>query len=164
LLLTILNYKEVFPQGETNYGLIPPTTSSLDYTIHFQNTGNYPAEYVILRDTIDDDLDISSIDVAMTSHNCTVTVEDDKVLVFTFAHIQLPDSTTDEPNSHGFVRYKMNLKPNLPLDTHIDNTAYIYFDFNAPVITNTVHSTLYEKMEIAMNQNFVALSWRCDRY
>jgi PKD domain len=149
------NDKHVSPQGETSYGLIPPTTPTLEYAVNFQNTGNWPATYVVIRDTIDDDLEITSIDMQMASHPCTVTVEQDKILVFTFNNINLPDSTTDEPNSHGFVKFGMNLKSNLPLDTHIDNTAYIYFDFNAPVITNTTHNTLYEKMEIAMNQNFV---------
>ena len=59
-----------------------------------------------------------------------------------FNNILLADSAHDEPNSHGFVSYKINLKPSLALGTQINNTANIYFDYNAPVITNTTINTL----------------------
>jgi hypothetical protein len=61
----------------------------------------------------------------------------------------LPDSTSNEPLSHGSVTYKIKIKQNLPEGTQIKNTAYIYFDFNAPVITNTTLNT------IATPQNIV---------
>jgi hypothetical protein len=54
----------------------------------------------------------------------------------------LPDSNTNEPASHGFVTYKVNLKPSLTIGTVINNYASIYFDYNAPVITNTTVTTL----------------------
>ena len=56
---------------------------------------------------------------------------------FNFPNINLPDSNTNEPASHGYVQYKVKLKDNLPIGTEINNTAFIYFDFNAPVVTNT---------------------------
>jgi hypothetical protein len=40
------------------------------------------------------------------------------------------------------LAYKINLKPNLPVGTQIHNTAAIYFDYNAAVLTNTVLNTL----------------------
>jgi hypothetical protein len=40
------------------------------------------------------------------------------------------------------VQYKIKLLPNLPQGTDISNTAFIYFDFNPPVVTNTtINST-----------------------
>jgi hypothetical protein len=37
--------------------------------------------------------------------------------------------------------YRIKLKDNLPLGTQITNTASIYFDYNAPVVTNTTLNT-----------------------
>jgi hypothetical protein len=148
------NMKEVFPAGQTQYGLISPQTSRLEYTIHFQNTGNWPATFVIIRDTIDiAHLDITSTEIQMTSHPCTISVENDNVLVFTFNNINLPDSSADYFGSQGFVKYGIQLKQNLPLYTEITNTAAIYFDFNAPVITNTTTNTLYNPMNLAVALN-----------
>ena len=39
-------------------------------------------------------------------------------------------------------QYKIRLNDNLPAGTHVNNTAYIYFDFNAPVLTNTTTNTI----------------------
>jgi len=64
------------------------------------------------------------------------------VLKFNFTNINLADSFSNEPASHGFVTYKVKLMGNISLGTQVRNTAYIYFDFNAPIITNTVLNTL----------------------
>jgi hypothetical protein len=58
-------------------------------------------------------------------------------MTFTFDNILLPDSNANEPGSHGFVRYRIKPKTTLVAGGLINNTAYIYFDFNQPVMTNT---------------------------
>ena len=67
----------------------------------------------------------------------TTQLNGNKIL-FDFVEINLPDSTNDEANSHGYVQYKIKLKPGLSVGSQIRNTARIYFDFNQPVITNTI--------------------------
>ena len=52
----------------------------------------------------------------------------------------LPDSTTDYEGSMGYFQYRLKPLPNLPNGTQIENTAYIYFDYNAPIITNTTQN------------------------
>jgi hypothetical protein len=69
-------------------------------------------------------------------------IDGNGLVTFMFNHIMLADSTNDEPNSHGFVSYKINLKPSLAAGTQIHNTAAIYFDYNAAVLTNTVLNTI----------------------
>jgi hypothetical protein len=54
----------------------------------------------------------------------------------------LPDSNVNEPLSHGFVHYRIKPKTNLVVGDTIKNFAAIYFDFNEPVITNTVKTTI----------------------
>jgi Secretion system C-terminal sorting domain len=64
------------------------------------------------------------------------------VAKFTFNNILLADSNVNEDASHGFLRYTIKPKTGLPANTVITNTADIYFDFNAPVITNQTFNTL----------------------
>ncbi|HLP32396.1 MAG TPA: T9SS type A sorting domain-containing protein [Bacteroidia bacterium] len=112
------------------------STPQLDYTIHFQNTGNDVAFKVEIADTLSEHLDLSTLLVTHSSHNYTYKLQG-RVIIFTFDNINLPDSFRDEPGSHGFVSYTVQPKPNLVHGTEVLNTAYIYFDLNTPIITNT---------------------------
>ncbi|MEK7258091.1 MAG: T9SS type A sorting domain-containing protein, partial [Bacteroidota bacterium] len=50
----------------------------------------------------------------------------------------LPDSNINEAASHGFVKFKISQKPNVPHGNYIQNQASIFFDFNPAVLTNLV--------------------------
>jgi hypothetical protein len=134
------NDKAALPAGVGVNGDISPNTR-LTYTIRFQNTGNFPATFVILRDTLDTDLDESTLEVVGGSHPFTWHNDFGK-LTFDFQGINLPDSNSNEPGSHGHVVYRISHKAGLPLGTQLTNTAFIYFDFNPPVVTNTTLNTL----------------------
>jgi uncharacterized repeat protein (TIGR01451 family) len=108
------------------------------YTIRFQNTGNYPASFVRIVDTLSHRLRVPSIDLISASHDFTWSISDRNVLEVFFPNINLPDSITNEPESHGFVKFSVLPDSILQLGDKIDNTAFIYFDFNLPVVTNTV--------------------------
>ncbi len=110
----------------------------LDYTIHFQNTGTDTAFTVVVRDTLDPDLDISTLEFLGASHAFEPSVEEGRALAFTFADVLLPDSTTDLAGSQGYISYRIKPRSGLVAGNVISNTAGIYFDFNPPIITNTV--------------------------
>jgi uncharacterized repeat protein (TIGR01451 family) len=117
----------------------------LVYRIRFQNTGNYWAENISIKDTIDTDvLDMSTFEPLYGSHNFMTTVGGNGELDFVFDDIFLPDSTTNEPESHGFVVYRIKPFVDLEAGTVINNTAHIFFDDNPAVITNTTLHTIYE--------------------
>jgi hypothetical protein len=59
------------------------------------------------------------------------------IVRFVFENIMLPDSNVNEATSHGFVKFTIHPRSDVPLGTSIPNSAAIYFDFNEPVITNT---------------------------
>ncbi|MBK6995441.1 MAG: hypothetical protein IPH31_11125 [Lewinellaceae bacterium] len=80
----------------------------IEYTIRFQNTGNDTAFLVVLRDTLSSTLDPATIRPIAASHAYTWDVTGDGQLIFTFANILLPDSTTNEPESHGFVSFRIS--------------------------------------------------------
>jgi uncharacterized repeat protein (TIGR01451 family) len=114
----------------------------LIYTINFQNTGTAEAFNIYLLDTLDNNLDWSTFKLTAYSHEPQIQLFNTGVLRFNFPNINLPDSNTNEPLSHGYVQYKVKLKQGLSLGTQIRNTAYIYFDFNSPVVTNTTQNVL----------------------
>jgi len=125
------NLKEVYPVN-----VLPGYQDWFTYTIHFQNTGTAPAFNIRLVDTLSNNLDMETFQVINYSHHNTISLQN-KVLTVRFPNIMLPDSTSDFEGSKGFVQYRVKPKPSLPLGTQIQNTAYIYFDYNAPIVTNT---------------------------
>ncbi len=143
------NIKEVSPKGEGPNGNIPPSTSQLQYTVHFQNTGNASAINVSVVDTLDANLDLSTFKIEGCSHTMTPEWLAPNVVKFNFNNIYLPDSLSNEPKSHGQLRYHINLKPGLALNTQIKNKALIYFDFNSAIVTNTTKNTLVSPNSIS---------------
>lgn len=129
-------------------GVIYTTDEVLEYTIRFQNTGTAPAHFVVIRDTLDVNLLPKTIREIDSKHQADVTLEDGNILVFTFNNINLPDSGMDFEASMGFVHFKINRVAGLPVGTKIENTAAIYFDYNAPVITNTPISIIDEHTSV----------------
>lgn len=144
------NDKQPTPAGIGAPGFIPFGTETIDYKIRFQNTGNYPASYVELRDTLSPELDLNQYRTLGNSHPFSLTVEKDSIMVFTFANINLPDSTSDPDGSQGFVEFQIGIDPSVPVGTEINNQAAIYFDFNPPIFTNTTRTTLYTQPGVAV--------------
>lgn len=137
------NDKQAFPTGYGEGHFIKRNTD-IDYLIRFQNTGTDKAFNIVITDELDPALDPASVRPGASSHDYKFELVDGNMLRFTFANILLPDSTTDEVASHGFVKFKASQKAGLPLGTVIENEAAIYFDFNEPIITNTVFHTIGE--------------------
>ncbi len=113
----------------------------LTYTIRFQNTGNATAIDVEIIDTLDQNLNLSTFELVASSHSVRTTI-DNYILKFEFDSIMLPDSTANEMESHGFVRYSIIPDSGLVPNTTILNKAEIYFDYNPAIITNTVFNNI----------------------
>lgn len=91
---------------------------------------------MVIRDTLHDNLDISSFNFMASSHPVEFDINGN-VLSFYFNDINLLDSVHHEPQSHGWLQFKIKLKSNLPFGTCTPNLAAIYFDFNPPIHTDT---------------------------
>ncbi len=122
--------------------MIADVDTLLTYTIRFQNTGTYPAELVIVKDALEANLDTTTIQDVVASHPFKFRMLDNSIAEFAFENINLPDSTRNEKDSHGFVSYTIKRKKNLVPGTEILNSANIYFDYNVPVLTNTAVSRI----------------------
>jgi len=135
------NDKGVTPPGvfAQNFTLMSDT---LEYLIRFQNTGNDTAFNVVVLDTLDSDLDYNTFEILGSSHSVQTELQSNGAVRFAFNNILLPDSNINEPESHGYVRYRILADAGLSDSTEVTNTAHIFFDFNPDVITNTTLNTL----------------------
>ena len=50
--------------------------------------------------------------------------------------------TANEPLSHGYITYKVKPISTIAVGNVIPNVANIYFDYNAPITTNVVSTTI----------------------
>lgn len=143
------NEKSVTPSG---IGAVHQVMHNalLHYNINFQNTGNDTAYKVVIKDTLSKDFDLSTLLINGASHPYSIkfTGENVTVINFIFDNIQLPDSTTNEKKSHGFISYSITPQATIANGTAITNTADIYFDYNLPVRTNTTGSTIDDRWPI----------------
>ncbi|MFM2283960.1 MAG: hypothetical protein RL222_1464 [Bacteroidota bacterium] len=135
------NDKVASPTGYSTPHYIEANTA-INYQINFQNTGNDTAFRVVVVDTIAATLDINSIEAGVSSHAYTFQRLDSNVIAFVFDDINLVDSNRNEALSHGFVKFRINQQQDLTDGTIIYNRAAIYFDFNAPIITNSTYHTI----------------------
>lgn len=111
--------------------------TDIEYLLRFQNTGTDVAHNVFLLDTLDASLDPTTVKPGAGSHPFSFEILNGKTLRFNFDNINLAAENVNEPASHGFVKFRISQKKDLPIGTQIENRAAIYFDFNAPIITNT---------------------------
>ena len=140
------NDKQVWPAGETDNGYLPVEPTTLEYLVRFQNTGNAAAFNIRVDDDLDPNLDWSTYEVIATSHYCEPSIDmSNGHIEWYFPDIMLPDSTANEPESHGFIRYRVATGPAVYEGMTVENTAYIYFDFNPAVITNTTLNTFSDE-------------------
>ncbi|MEL7423707.1 MAG: T9SS type A sorting domain-containing protein [Bacteroidota bacterium] len=149
------NQKTTEPQGFGRGHYIEPNTP-LEYRIDFQNTGTDTAYNVVLRDTLSPYLDVRQLQLGPATHHYELSIESGNILVFSFANINLLDSISNEALSQGFATYSITPLSNTPDGTVIENRAGIYFDFNPPIITNTVWHTIQRDFLVVE----VAEAWR----
>lgn len=133
------NIKQTYP------GVVEPGfDDEFTYTIYFQNTGSAPAFNIRLADTLDANLDLKTFKAVNASHDFNTVVNAyTRLLTVHFPDIMLPDSTTDPQGSIGFIQYRVKPLSGLTNGTVIHNTAYIYFDYNAPIVTNTTENVFF---------------------
>lgn len=90
-----------------------------------------------------DQLDLKSFKPLDASHSYHVAINGREIR-FVFPQIFLPDSTTNESQSHGYIRYRIKPVSELNPGDKIENTAAIYFDQNPAILTNTTLHTILE--------------------
>ena len=145
------NEKTVSPLGG-----LTPADSVLTYTIHYQNTGTAATRFIVVTDTLTSGLDPATVlNLASSDTYSGFKISGTGILTWTFNPLSLPDSITDPNGSKGFITFSVKRKPNQAVGQTITNTAYIYFDYNTAVITNTVRDTLVPQPCAAVHDTIV---------
>ena len=114
----------------------------LHYVINFENLGTFYAENIVVRDAIDTTkYDISTLQVMNTSHPSYTRITSN-VVEFIFENIDLAAAQGNPPvGGHGNVLFKIKSKETLSAGDSVNKSAAIFFDYNAPVLTNNATTT-----------------------
>jgi uncharacterized repeat protein (TIGR01451 family) len=139
------NFKEVYP-----INLVEKYNGWLTYTIHFQNTGTAPAFDIKLIDTLDTKLNLETFQVLNYSHPMRTELYGN-IARFIFNDIMLVDSHTNYDSSCGYVQYRIKPLSKYLNGTKLYNTAYIYFDYNPPIVTNTTINEYVKPLYSSIN-------------
>lgn len=120
--------------------ILTPTTISegatVTYFIRFQNTGDDTVYQVILRDTMDNRLDLNTFSMVDCSHTYQLVRDGSNIIRWYFDDIFLPDSASAGPNSVGYVVFTVQPKPFLAPGQTILNRACATFDQTVSICTN----------------------------
>ncbi len=138
-------FAQVSPKGSGTSGLIPYTDSVLEFMIHFQNTGATMAQNVMVIDTLDDNLDWTTLMPTFLSAACHINVQAvgaRRVATFRFNNINLPRSADNPIGSNGMFTFTVHVKPGLAVGSQIRNRASVYFDYHEPERTNMTLNTI----------------------
>ncbi len=124
----------------------------LHYGIRFENTGNYQAQNIVVKDVIDTTkYDINSIQLLTTSHPAYTRITGN-VIEFIFENINLAASSGTPPvGGHGDVLFKIKSLNSLVAGDVVTKSANIYFDYNAPIDTNVAQTT-YQSLSNSIHQ------------
>ena len=117
--------------------LLPPSTigNYLHYAVNFENTGNYPAENVVVKIDIDPTkFDVNSLQLLNTSHPVDARITGNKV-EFIFENIYL------DTNGHGHILLKIKSRDTVVSGETVTKRADIFFDYNFPVDTGMASTT-----------------------
>lgn len=150
------NDKQISPSGVGASKLVPHKIP-LDFLIRFQNTGTDTAYKVVITDTLNQNLDLSTLEFGAASHPYKFEFigSGQAILKFTFDKINLVDSFTNEPKSHGFISFKIIPYDSIPNGTIVKNSADIYFDFNQPIKTNNTQVSIDDRLPTGATLNLV---------
>lgn len=132
--ITCLEGNTVSPQQIGEY---------VHYMIRFENNGSANATNVVVKDVLNPaTFDISSLAPLYSSHDFVTRIVNGNEAEFIFENIQLP---FDDADNDGFAVFKIKLLPTLSLGNIFSNQAEIYFDFNAPIVTNEEDTLIAEE-------------------
>jgi len=116
------------------------------YLIRFENIGTASAVNIVVKDEIDiAKFDVSTLIPLNSSHEFVTRIKEDNIVEFIFEDINLP---FDDANNDGYIAFKIKTLDNLVLGDEFSNDAEIYFDYNAPIITNDELTTVAENLSV----------------
>lgn len=127
--------------------VVPPSEIGeyLHYMIRFENTGNAPAQNIVIRNEIDEaEYDVSSLQILDSSHKMRARVRAN-LSEFILQNVYL------DSGGHGNILLKLKSTDNLTAESSVSSRVGIYFDYNTPVLTNRV-TTVFKTLSVKENE------------
>lgn len=116
------------------------------YLVRFENTGNANAVNVVVKDIIDTTkYDLLSLIPLNASHDFYTRIKNGNEVEFIFENIELP---FDDANNDGYILFKIKTLTTLNVGDSFSNKATIYFDYNAPIITNNETTIIQDNLSV----------------
>jgi len=115
-----------------------PFSPEIEYSIHFRNNGQGEIVNIRIADTLSEMLMHNTAHLITSSHPCTFIIDENGLLTVIFSDIFLPDSASAGNECYGYFTYSIRTRNDLQVHDVIENKAYLYYDFNEALITNTV--------------------------
>lgn len=112
----------------------------LAYTIYFENIGTDTLERVVIRDTLSELLDLTSVLPGASNWPYRFEVDDNGIVKFTFDGVKIypAGSGAEIDSTYGYVKFVVSQKPDLPAGSVIHNRAAVFFDYREPQLTDFV--------------------------
>ena len=122
--------------------------TDIKYQLTFYNPGQDTVRRVVIRDTLPEAFDLSSLQWGAASHPYTAEVYNERVLLLTFDNIQLlpMSGATITPQNIGFIQFRLSQDAGNSIGQRIENRASVTYDFQAPRQTNTVRHVVTDKL------------------
>lgn len=124
----------------------------LHYLVRFENTGNYPATNIVIETFVDSNqYQLETMQIINATHNLYSRTTGNRV-EFIFEDIQLSAAALGPGGGggHGGILLKMRSNRNLVPGNKVSRKANIYFDYNAPVVTND-EDTVFSNLSVNSN-------------
>lgn len=146
------------PLGQGPDHLIPPNTE-LEYILRFYNIGPDTVTQAVVRDTLEYDLDSSSITLGASSHRYQFRLLSPRVLEWTFSDLNIPPSTAYTKSSAGFVKFYVKQMPDLPDGTQIKNAFSVVMNQRDPLyIAESVHTVDRQNNALIRSKDTISLN------
>ncbi|MCS6928389.1 MAG: T9SS type A sorting domain-containing protein [Saprospiraceae bacterium] len=130
--------KRGHPKGYGVEHYVRPETE-MEYLIQFRNATADTVFQVVVRDTLPPFLDPATVRPGTASHPYEFDVYGSGIVQFTLPTAVLSPQGS---GSEGFVKFRVAFTRDIPCRTKVRNTAAVYFDFNAPALTNQTFHTV----------------------
>ncbi len=116
--------------------------SYFHYAVNFENTGLLPVENIVVKLDIDTNkFDVNSLQIQNSNDQVYSRIKENSI-EFIFENINLERNVINPPvGGHGDILFKIKTKSDLLVGDTLMNTAAIYFDYNAPILTNDAVTT-----------------------
>lgn len=134
-------YMTAHPKGLRDSVITAET--ALTYRIFFRNIGEDTLTRAVIRDTLPEELDITTVTLGASSHPVDFEVYHTGVIKATFNGLQLPVAAEGVSTSdYAYLEFQVRQRPGNSAGTVINNRAQVIFDYYAPVETNLTHHVI----------------------